>query len=157
MVHESQHHIGQGRCLLDLGDKDWMLPNLFRQLPLLFLLSFFLLFFFLGLHLQHMEVPRLGSNWSCCCRPMPQPRQIWAASLTYTTAHGNTRSLTHWMRPGIEPTISWFLVRFVSTGPRQELSIAVSFYVLPSFFHISFPLKALTKTSSRSYFLSFVT
>ena len=29
--------------------------------------------------------------------------QIGAASSTYTTAHGNTRSLTHWERPGIEP------------------------------------------------------
>ena len=41
--------------------------------------------------------------------------------LTYTTVHGNARSLTHWMRPGIEPATSWFLVRFVSTEPWQEL------------------------------------
>ena len=40
---------------------------------------------------------------------------------TYTTAHGNARSLTHRARPGIEPTTSWCLVRFVSTVPRQEL------------------------------------
>jgi len=32
-------------------------------------------------------------------------------SLTYTTAHGNTRSLTHWVRPGIEPASSWTPVR----------------------------------------------
>ena len=25
------------------------------------------------------------------------------------------------MRPGIKPTTSWFLVRFVSTAPQQEL------------------------------------
>ena len=45
-------------------------------------LSFFLSFFcFLGLHLQHMEVPRLG------CQPTPQPQQrgIQAASMTYAT------------------------------------------------------------------------
>ena len=41
---------------------------------------------------------------------------------TYTTAHDNTRSLTHWAKPGIEPATSWFLVRFISTTPRQELS-----------------------------------
>ena len=35
-------------------------------------------------------------------------------SATYTTAHGNTGSLTHWARPGIEPTTSWFLVGFVN-------------------------------------------
>ena len=44
-----------------------------------------------------------------------------ATSTTYTTAHGNARSLTHWARPGIEPTTSWFLVRFVSAASRWEL------------------------------------
>ena len=29
---------------------------------------------------------------------------------TYTTAHGNNGSLTHWARPGIEPATSWILV-----------------------------------------------
>ena len=35
--------------------------------------------------------------------PMPQPQQcqIWASSVTYTTAHGNAGSLTHRARPGI--------------------------------------------------------
>ena len=42
--------------------------------------------------------------------PQPQQRRIWASSVTYTTAHGNTRSLTHWARPGIEPAFSWILV-----------------------------------------------
>ena len=31
------------------------------------------------------------------------------------------RSPTHWARPGIEPTSSWILVRFVSTVPQWEL------------------------------------
>ena len=48
-------------------------------------------------------------------------RQSHSNSVTYTTAHGNARSLTHWSRPGIEPANSWFLVRFVSIAPRQEL------------------------------------
>ena len=38
-------------------------------------------------------------------------------SVTYTTAHGNAGSLTHWARPGIAPTTSWLLVRFISTEP----------------------------------------
>ena len=46
---------------------------------------------------------------------------IWAESSTYTTAHGNARSLTHWVRPGIEPASSWVLVGFVTTEPRQQL------------------------------------
>ena len=69
-----------------------------------------------------MEVPRLGSNWSCNCQPTPQPQShgIWAASATYTTAHSNTRCLTHWARPGMEPETSWLLVGFVSTAPQWE-------------------------------------
>ena len=47
--------------------------------------------FFLRLNLQHMEVPRLGIE----SEPQPQPRQLRATSLTYTTAHSNTGSLTH--------------------------------------------------------------
>ena len=42
-------------------------------------------------------------------------------SLTYTTAHCNTGSLTHWARPGIEPSSSWIQVRFISAEPWQEL------------------------------------
>ena len=46
-----------------------------------------------------------------------------AASATYTTAHGNTGSLTHWARAGMGPATSWFLVGFVNhwatTGTPQ--------------------------------------
>ena len=40
--------------------------------------------------------------------------QIQAASATYTTAHSNTRSLTHLARPGIEPASPWLPVRFIN-------------------------------------------
>ena len=86
-------------------------------------LFFFLFFLFLGLHLQHMEVPRLGVQSELCCRPTLQPNQcqIWAGSATYTTAHGNTGSIIHWARPGTEPATSWLLARLVSIAPRREL------------------------------------
>ena len=68
---------------------------------------FFFFFVFLGPHTQHMEVPTLEVTWECSHRPMPQPHPpgIWAmsATYTYTTAHSNTRSLSHWARPGIKP------------------------------------------------------
>jgi len=35
-------------------------------------------------------------------------------SATYTTGHGNARSLTHCMRPGIEPISSLILVGFIT-------------------------------------------
>ena len=52
---------------------------------------------FLGPHPHCMEIPRLGLNWSHSCWPIPQPQQhgIWAKSVIYTTAHGNSESPTH--------------------------------------------------------------
>ena len=44
--------------------------------------------------------------------------QLW---VTYTTAHDNAGSLTHWERPGIEPATLWYLVRFISAVPQWEL------------------------------------
>ena len=80
-------------------------------------------FCFLWPHMQLMEVPSQRSNQSCSCWPTPQPRQcrIWARSVTYTTARGNTGSLTHWVGPGSKPTSSWMLVRFISAEPWREL------------------------------------
>ena len=84
-----------------------------------------MLFCFLGPHFWHMEVPRLGVNWSCSCRPVSQPQQwqIRAASVTYTTAYGNVESLPYWVRPGIESISSWMLVGFVTTEPGRELPL----------------------------------
>ena len=47
--------------------------------------------------------------------------QIQAVSATYPPAHGNTRSLTHWVRLGIEPESSWRLVGLVTTEPKRDL------------------------------------
>ena len=49
-----------------------------------------------------------------------QQCQIWAASVTYTTAHSNVGSFTHWARLGMEPASSWLLDMFVSTEPWWE-------------------------------------
>ena len=43
--------------------------------------------------------------------------------VTYTIAHGNAEYLTHWARPGIEPTSSWIL-GFIATEPQQELQLS---------------------------------
>ena len=53
--------------------------------------------------------------------------------LTYTTAHGNAGSLIHPARPGVEPSSSWILVRFInrwamkgipwSTSKKKKLSL----------------------------------
>ena len=85
-------------------------------------------FFFLGPRPWHMEGPKPGVELELQpCQPAPQPQQhgIQADSATYTTAHGNARSLIHWARPGIEPTSSWILVRFVTGEPQREYPIWV--------------------------------
>ena len=46
-------------------------------------------------------------------------------SVTYTTAHGKVGSLTHWTKPGIEPTSSWMLVGFISAEPQWELLLNI--------------------------------
>ena len=51
----------------------------------------------------------------------PQQLGIWASFSTYTTAHSNTGTLTHWSRPGIKPESSWILVKFVTAEPQWEL------------------------------------
>ena len=58
--------------------------------------------------------------------------QIQAAPATYTTAHGNARSLTHRVRPGIEPTTSCFLVGFISTVPQQRSPACLWLLTVPT-------------------------
>ena len=50
-----------------------------------------------------------GQIWATA---QPQQHQMGAESVTYTPAHGNTGSLIHWARPGIESASSWILIRF---------------------------------------------
>ena len=66
-----------------------------------FVLFFFVFcLFFLELHRWHMEVlqamGQIGTVAASLC-------QIWTTSVTYTTAHGNIGSLTHWARQGSNP------------------------------------------------------
>ena len=62
------------------------------------------------------RVPIAAVACSCGHQSTPEPQQCWvqAMSLTYTTVHGNAGSLTHWTRPGIEPTSSWMLAGFIN-------------------------------------------
>ena len=60
--------------------------------------------------------------------PQPQPHRIQAASVNYTTAHGDARSWSHWARPGIEPTSSCILVGFVTAEPQWELTDICLFF-----------------------------
>ena len=76
-----------------------------------------------------------------------------------TPAHGNTRSLTQRVRPGIEPATSWFIVG--STAPRRELH-EMQFYKVTVFIALEFwvLVQILISSSSpspppRPFFFSF--
>ena len=93
-------------------------------------------FAFLGPHLWHMEVPRLGveselqlpaytaatatSDLSCVCD-------------LHHTAHSNGKSLTQWARPGIKPVFSLILSTLGTTKPQWELPHSLFFIQ----FHVS--------------------
>ena len=71
---------------------------------------------FWGRTLGIWRIPDRGLNWNCSRWHIPQPQQhqAWATSVTHTTAHSNTGSLTQWVRPEIEPTSSWILVGLIT-------------------------------------------
>ena len=111
-------------------------------------------FFSWGLHLQHMEVPGLGVELETQLLAYTT-----ATSPAYTAACSNAESLTQWMRPGMEPTSSWILVRFLThwatIGTPVFISIALGNWhkkifvwfmsenVLPIFFFRSFMVSYL--------------
>ena len=78
-----------------------------------------------------------GANQSCSCQPTSQQPQIQLLSMTYTTAHGNSRSLTHQVRPGIKPAFSWIRVRFITAEPQWELPSPSLFWLCP--WHVQVP------------------
>ena len=81
--------------------------------------SFFFFFLFLGPHLRHVEVPRLG---------VESELQLPAsAKATASQDPSHVCDLQHSSQqlqipdPGIKPASSWILVGFVSAAPQQEL------------------------------------
>ena len=97
--------------------RGWMEPKLLAyttgtatQDPSLKTKFLFFLFCFLGPHLQHMEVPRLGVELELPAYEMQDP------SCDCDLHHSSWQcgSLTHWGRPGIES--SPFCYRWAMTG-----------------------------------------
>ena len=114
-----------------LNFKEWM--HLFIYL-LTYLLSF------LGLRVWHVEVPRLGVKLEIQLLAYTTATAMWDLGRVCNLYHSshNVGSLTHWVRPRIEPTSSWILVRFVSTAPQKELlCFPILFSVFSKFNDIS--------------------
>ena len=80
-------------------------PHSFIQLTTAFIYLF--IFAFLGPHLWHVEVPRLGVKLE-----LQLPAYITATAM---------RDSSYLSRPGIEPSSSCILVRFISTELQWEI------------------------------------
>ena len=87
------------------------------------LIFLFSIFSFLGMHLQHYGSSKAGVESE------PQQGQIWAGSVTYTTAHSSAGSLIHWMGPGIKPASSWIPVGFVTHWTKMGTPINAYFFI----------------------------
>ena len=83
-----------------------------------------------------MEVPRLGVDVElqllAYTTAIAMQDLSSIASVIYTIAHSNARSLTHWERPGIEPESLWILVGLDTAKPRQELQAGMSWQSISS-------------------------
>ena len=87
---------------------------------------FFLVFLsFSATPVAHGSSQARGPIW-CSRWPTPEPQQcgIQATSPTYTIAHSNAGSLTHWERPGIEPVYSRMLAGFTNHWVTEETLMA---------------------------------
>ena len=95
------------------GQEVWVFDEV--QLKNIYCMTFFF-FFFRATPTAYGGSQARGLNQSRSGWPTPQPQQrgIQGASVTYTMAHVNARSLTHWMRPGIKLASSWILVGFIT-------------------------------------------
>ena len=75
----------------------------------------FVCFCFLGPHLEHTEVPRLGVWLEIQLLAYTTATAMWDLSRVCDLHHNAVaESPTHWASPGIEPTTSWFLAVFVN-------------------------------------------
>ena len=88
-----------------------------------FLKIFFnLIFCFLGLHLQHMEVPRLGIELELqllvCTTATEMPDPSCICNLYHSS---QPCQILNPLRPGVKPTSSWILVGFVTAEPQREI------------------------------------
>ena len=103
-----------------------------KSFPMLLIPQFYSIFLFIYLFI-----------WATLAADGISQARCWvgAAAATLHHSHGNSgsmphlqltaqlmampRSLTHWARPGIQPTSSWILVGFISVVPQPELQYSV--------------------------------
>ena len=91
----------------------------------------FFFFLFMATPAAYRSSQARGRIGVCSCQPIPQPLQhpIQAAPATYAAACGNTRSSTHWARPGVEAASSRTLCRVLNPVSHNSSSSELLLYV----------------------------
>ena len=111
-----------------------------------FIYLFIVFYLFRAAPRRIWRFPGQGLNRNRSCWPIPQQHRIWASSASYTTAHGNAGSLTHWTVPGIEPESSWILVGFLNhwatTGTPKKVFKTHKTFTLTSTINFFFLFRA---------------
>ena len=81
------------------------------------------LFFFFGLHPQHVEVPRLRVESELQLLAYPTATATADSSHVCNLRYSSQQCqiLNPLSKAGVEPATTWFLVRFVSAAPQGEL------------------------------------
>ena len=81
-------------------------------------LGYFFFFLFTATHSAYISSWAMGRITASAPAPSHNHSRdlwgIWAASVTYAAACSNTGSLTHWVKPEIEPTSSGTLCQVLS-------------------------------------------
>ena len=94
-------------------------------------------FFFLGLHPQHMEVPRLGVESELQLQAYSTATAILDQSCVCNLYHNSWQCwILNRLSQGIRPTFSWILLGFISAEPQRELQICPFFDWVVGFFDI---------------------
>ena len=101
-------------CLFDISQNRCDSDDL-NLLIVMNITILFIYFCFSGTHLWHMEDPRLEATDSLC------HSHSNAGSETHLQPTPQLTAITRWRRPGVEPTSSWILVRFITSEPQWEL------------------------------------
>ena len=92
----------------------WKIHHLFKRCNS----NIYIFFFFLGPHLQHTEVSRLGVQSELQLLAYTTATAMLDMSATYSTIHGKARFLTNWVGLEIEPASSWILFGFITAEPQ---------------------------------------
>ena len=147
---QSAKHLEYNRYSGILNDNFYSAQNFFGNLFLFFCLFAFSRTTSSGI----WRFPSQGSNLSCSRRPTPQPQQcgMRAASVTYTTAHGNAGSLTQCKARDQTRNL------MLPTGIRQQLSHegnSWQFYFINHFIYYHIPLVLLVSMCLSSFCIGF--